>query len=365
MTFLPLLAVALLLSPVPPGPQAPAARGAAAETRPPAQELAAALQKRYDSVHDFSADFVHESEGGLLRKKQSESGVLQVKKPGRMRWDYKKPEPKVFVSDGRRIYLYIPADNQVVISPVPDEDQATTAVLFLVGKGNLARDFKVSYVEGGSAETYTLRLRAASAGARLRLAAARRRPPHAADQHPQRRRQPGRALDVPVFEHAREHRPDRQGVRLQDSARRGRHQPCRSRPVITAAPRAGGCCSSRRSSRAPARPRPPTAPVSAPKPPRTTIAPSSNTPRASAPGRMTGPRSWRSIAPGCVPPRITTFAAAGCRPWSASRRRSASSSSPPSSTRRPPTSTTRCGRRGGSCGPGSPCHTKARPSSRR
>lgn len=158
MTFLPLLAVALLLSPVPPGPQAPAARGAAAETRPPAQELAAALQKRYDSVHDFSADFVHESEGGLLRKKQSESGVLQVKKPGRMRWDYKKPEPKVFVSDGRRIYLYIPADNQVVISPVPDEDQATTAVLFLVGKGNLARDFKVSYVEGGSAETYTLRL---------------------------------------------------------------------------------------------------------------------------------------------------------------------------------------------------------------
>lgn len=153
MSLTPLLAVALLLSPPP-----AAAPQATPSARPPAQEIAAALQRRYDSVRDFTADFVHESEGGLLRKKQSESGVLQVKKPGRMRWDYKKPEPKVFVSDGRRIYLYVPADNQVVISPVPSEDQATTAVLFLVGKGNLSRDFTVSYIEGGRADTYTLLL---------------------------------------------------------------------------------------------------------------------------------------------------------------------------------------------------------------
>jgi outer membrane lipoprotein carrier protein len=116
------------------------------------------VQKKYDSVRDFTADFVHDSEGGLLRKKQTESGEVQVKKPGKMRWDYKKPEPKVFVSDGRRIYLYVPADNQVIVNPVPEEDQATTAVLFLVGKGNLTRDFTVTYGEGGTSETYALRL---------------------------------------------------------------------------------------------------------------------------------------------------------------------------------------------------------------
>jgi outer membrane lipoprotein carrier protein len=125
---------------------------------PPAQEVAAALQKKYDAIRDFTADFVHESEGGLLRKKQTERGVVQVKKPGKMRWDYKSPETKVFVSDGRRIYLHVPADNQVIISPVPDQDQATTAVLFLVGKGNLTRDFTVSYVDGGGPDTYALRL---------------------------------------------------------------------------------------------------------------------------------------------------------------------------------------------------------------
>jgi outer membrane lipoprotein carrier protein len=129
-----------------------------AQARPPAQEIAAALQKKYDAIRDFTADFVHESEGGLLRKKQIERGVVQIKKPGKMRWDYKTPEPKVFVSDGRRIYLHVPADNQVIVSPVPEQDQATTAVLFLVGKGNLTRDFTVSYADGGSADTYALRL---------------------------------------------------------------------------------------------------------------------------------------------------------------------------------------------------------------
>ena len=125
---------------------------------PPAQEVAAARQKKYDAIRDFTADFVHESEGGLLKKKQTERGVVQVKKPGKMRWDYKSPETKVFVSDGRRIYLYVPADNQVVVSPVPEEDQATTAVLFLVGKGNLTRDFTVNYSDGSGPDSYALRL---------------------------------------------------------------------------------------------------------------------------------------------------------------------------------------------------------------
>jgi outer membrane lipoprotein carrier protein len=153
-TFLPAL---LLVASTQLAASGPAQRSSEAG-QPPPQEVAAALQKKYDAIRDFTADFVHDSQGGLLRKKLTESGVVQVKKPGKMRWDYKKPEPKVFVSDGSRMYLYVPADNQVVISPVPEEDQATTAVLFLVGKGNLTRDFVVSYAEGGSADTYSLRL---------------------------------------------------------------------------------------------------------------------------------------------------------------------------------------------------------------
>lgn len=149
MPLVPALLVAVSAA-ISAAPQAPAGQSA--------QDVAAALQKRYDGIRDFTADFVQESEGGLLRKKQTERGAVQVKKPGKMRWDYKTPETKVFLSDGRRIYLHVPADNQVIISPVPEDDQATTAVLFLTGKGNLTRDFTVSFADAAAPDTYALKL---------------------------------------------------------------------------------------------------------------------------------------------------------------------------------------------------------------
>jgi outer membrane lipoprotein carrier protein len=114
---------------------------------PDAPELARTLQKKYDGIRDFSSDFVHSYEGGVLRKKITERGRLLVKKPGRMRWDYTSPEQKLFVSDGTKMYSYLPQDKQVIVSPVPAEDQATTPTLFLAGKGNLIRDFTPSLVD--------------------------------------------------------------------------------------------------------------------------------------------------------------------------------------------------------------------------
>lgn len=124
----------------------------------PAPEVAAALQAKYDQIRDFSADFVQQYESGVLKRRLTERGTVQVKKPGKMRWDYTAPEKKLFVSDGARIYLWVPADNQVTTSPVPRQDEATTAVLFLVGKGNLTRDFTVTFMPDAPAGTYGLRL---------------------------------------------------------------------------------------------------------------------------------------------------------------------------------------------------------------
>jgi len=133
---------------------------AGAPARPPAAETARALQQKYDRVKDFTADFTHTYEGGVLKKKAVvERGVVKIRKPGRMRWDYTSPDKKTFVSDGRQIYSYIPADKQVIRSEMPSDDQATTAVLFLAGKGNLTRDFAVSYAAPDeTADTWALRL---------------------------------------------------------------------------------------------------------------------------------------------------------------------------------------------------------------
>jgi outer membrane lipoprotein carrier protein len=128
------------------------------DARPPAGDVAVALQRKYDAVKDFSASFLQTYEGGVLRRKASESGTVYVKKPGRMRWDYTSPEKKLFVSDGRTMFLYFPADKQVMKNPVPAQDEATSAVLFLMGKGDIVRDFNVKWAEGGTENTYRLRL---------------------------------------------------------------------------------------------------------------------------------------------------------------------------------------------------------------
>lgn len=125
-----------------------------AQTRTP-ESLAQDLQRKYDRVTDFSADFVHSYRGGVLKQQATERGTLLVKKPGKMRWEYTAPEKKLFVSDGHKIYSYIPQDRQVVVGTMPRDDQAPTPALFLTGKGNLTRDFnavfdKVSDAPAGS-----------------------------------------------------------------------------------------------------------------------------------------------------------------------------------------------------------------------
>ena len=123
---------------------------------PSAQDVADRLQKKYDSIRDFSADFMQRYEGGPLRRTREERGTLLVKKPGKMRWTYKQPEAKVFVSNGVRYYQYVPADRQVVVASPPDEREP--AMTFLAGKGHLTRDFNVSFAPTQLPDRWTLRL---------------------------------------------------------------------------------------------------------------------------------------------------------------------------------------------------------------
>jgi outer membrane lipoprotein carrier protein len=120
--------------------------------------LAKALQARYQTVQDFTADFVQTYRGGVLRTETRERGTVSVKKPGRMRWIYTSPERKEFVSDGQKIYSYVPEDRQVTVSDVPSESEAPTPVLFLAGKGDLVKDFTAAAAESPVAGSVALKL---------------------------------------------------------------------------------------------------------------------------------------------------------------------------------------------------------------
>jgi outer membrane lipoprotein carrier protein len=94
----------------------------------------------------------------VLRTQTTERGTVAIKKPGLMRWVYTSPEKKEFVSDGRKIYFYIPEDKQVQVTDMPSADQARTPALFLAGRGDIARDFTATYAERSPAGTVALKL---------------------------------------------------------------------------------------------------------------------------------------------------------------------------------------------------------------
>jgi outer membrane lipoprotein carrier protein len=129
-----------------------------AQQRPAPDALAKSLQQRYQGIQDFSANFEHSYRGGVLRTQTREQGTVTVKKPGRMRWIYTAPERKEFVADGTKVYSYIPADKQVIVSNVPADNQATTPALFLAGKGDISRDFTATYADTAAPGTLALKL---------------------------------------------------------------------------------------------------------------------------------------------------------------------------------------------------------------
>jgi outer membrane lipoprotein carrier protein len=100
-----------------------------------------ALQAKYNKLSTLAADFtqVYNAPGERTRR---ESGRLLLKKPGRMRWDYTTPESKLFISDGKWLYEYVEAERLATRSSVKESADLRAPFAFLLGRGNLRRDFK-------------------------------------------------------------------------------------------------------------------------------------------------------------------------------------------------------------------------------
>ena len=107
------------------------------------------LQQKYDAIRDFSADFIHSYECGVLKRNREERGTLQVKKPGKMRWEYKGADEEG-VRLERRADVSVPARRRTASSKPRRPPRTRIAVLFLAGKGNITRDFNVSFAQGGA-----------------------------------------------------------------------------------------------------------------------------------------------------------------------------------------------------------------------
>src|SRR5215475_8074289 len=78
-----------------------------------------ALQKKYSQIKDLKMDFVQNYQSPR-HSPRTETGILYLRRPGMMRWEYQSPSQKLFVSDGKTIYFYLPDENQVQKVPVKE-----------------------------------------------------------------------------------------------------------------------------------------------------------------------------------------------------------------------------------------------------
>ena len=98
------------------------------------------VARSFVQMKDFTADFVQVFEDPLNRKQQ-ESGHLYLRRPRMMRWEYQRPEGNLFISDGKTVYFYVPADRQVNKEAVRDTFDDRIPLMFLLGRGDLRSEF--------------------------------------------------------------------------------------------------------------------------------------------------------------------------------------------------------------------------------
>ena len=101
-------------------PAAPG-RGAAGGPDPEAARLVERIESWSRAHPHFEARFEQRFQPRIFGRERVESGRLTIRRPGRMRFDYETPEPKVFVSDGTNTWFHVPADRQVVVGAFAPE----------------------------------------------------------------------------------------------------------------------------------------------------------------------------------------------------------------------------------------------------
>jgi outer membrane lipoprotein carrier protein len=106
------------------------------------------VQHRYDAATDFRARFTQTLTSAAMGRKTNSAGEVMFKKPGRMRWDYEKPEKATYVTDGGTLWLYEPEDHQAFKQDLKSS-QLPAALAFLTGKGKLANEFDIAEAPKG------------------------------------------------------------------------------------------------------------------------------------------------------------------------------------------------------------------------
>ena len=112
----------------------------AATPAPDVHSIAQAVDERYNHLRTLQTDFTEIYRGAGTER--TESGTLWLKKPGKMRWEYRSPREKLFLSDGKDAWFYVPGERQVRWTAVKKLDDLRSPLAFLLGKTKLEKELQ-------------------------------------------------------------------------------------------------------------------------------------------------------------------------------------------------------------------------------
>ena len=112
----------------------------AGAAEPDVRALARAVDEHYNRLHSLQAEFTEIFHGEGMDR--SESGTVWLKKPGKMRWEYRSPKDKLFLSDGKNAWFYLPGDKQVRKTPVKKLEDLRSPLGLLLGKTRLEKELQ-------------------------------------------------------------------------------------------------------------------------------------------------------------------------------------------------------------------------------
>lgn len=102
------------------------------------------IQKRHEANSRLTGNFTQIAYLKQHNRKNISTGRVYLKKPGKMRWEYKAPEEEVIVSDGKILWFYSPLDGQVIRRKLKDAVAPDSPYNFLMGKGDIRKIFDIS-----------------------------------------------------------------------------------------------------------------------------------------------------------------------------------------------------------------------------
>jgi outer membrane lipoprotein carrier protein len=101
-------------------------------------EIGKRVDRHYNRLHSLSVRFTETYLG--MGMKRTESGVLLLEKPGRMRWNYTNPAGKVFVIGGKYGYSYTPGDAQAERYRAKQLEDFRSPLRFLLGHTRIEKE---------------------------------------------------------------------------------------------------------------------------------------------------------------------------------------------------------------------------------